>query len=125
MRRAIVYSQGAKRELSRRRADATEGLEPDVLEGIGRVVLVVDQSAKVIQQAIIPAVDELVPSRQIATPAASDEQFVVDLSAGSNGTFSGWFTNVVVPEGGPVHEICREFPNSRGGGRRRLSVGKI
>jgi hypothetical protein len=44
-------------------------------------VLVVYQSAKVIQQPLVPVVDEFIPRRHIPTAAASDEKFVVDFSA--------------------------------------------
>jgi hypothetical protein len=67
-------------------ADVAEGAEPDFLQDVGRVLLMVDQPTEKVVEAIVPVGDELIPRGQVATTAANDEQFVADLLAG---TFDG------------------------------------
>jgi hypothetical protein len=64
-------------------ADVAEGAEPDFLQDVGSVLLVVDQPAEKVMESIVPARDELVPRGQVAATAAEDEQFVADLLAGA------------------------------------------
>jgi len=64
-------------------ADVAEGAEPDFLQDVGRVLLVVDQPAEKVVESIVPAGDELVPRGQVTTAAAENEQFVTDLLAGA------------------------------------------
>ena len=58
-------------------------MQPDVLECVGGVLLVVDESTKIVQKAIVPPTDEFVPRRQVTLLAARDQQFVVDLPTGT------------------------------------------
>jgi predicted neutral ceramidase superfamily lipid hydrolase len=55
-------------------------------------VLVVDQPAEKVVEAIVPAGDELVPRREVATAAAQYEELVTDLAAGA---FDGGVLRIV------------------------------
>jgi len=54
-------------------ADVAKGAEPNLLEHVRRVVLVIDQSAEKVVKAVVPTGDKLVPRGQIATTAAENE----------------------------------------------------
>jgi hypothetical protein len=64
-------------------ANIAKCVEPDFLENVGGVLLVVDQPSNKVVEAIAPAGNELVPRGQVAATAAEDEKLVTDLLAGA------------------------------------------